>query len=145
VVGIELVGPLRDDRPSDGYHLGIEFSLSAGELCCPNLVGSAQGEQGHSGTASLDHYHPLAPVQRKTPKPDNTCLGHRRADHSQRFDGDRAIGIKIIRALEVDGIEFTARHKLLQVDDLGAFDIQGLQLVCGERDELAALIFVSKP
>jgi hypothetical protein len=33
--------------------------------------------------------------------------------------------------------------KLLQVDDLGAFDIESLQLLRGEGNELAELIFVS--
>src|SRR5258707_761733 len=39
--------------------------------------------------------------------------------------------------------EFAARDKLPQVDDPGAFDIKCLQLLCAERDELAALILVS--
>jgi hypothetical protein len=36
---------------------------------------------------------PLTPAQRKTPKPDNSYLGHRRANHPEGFDRDRANGI----------------------------------------------------
>jgi hypothetical protein len=33
------------------------------------------------GTARLYLDHPLAPAESKAPEPDETSLGHRRADH----------------------------------------------------------------
>ena len=77
-----------------------------------------QRKQRHPGTARLYHDHPLAPAEGKAPEPDDTSLGHCRADHPERLDRDRAIGIDVVRAVEIDRIDVTARHKLLQVDDL---------------------------
>jgi hypothetical protein len=79
----------------------------------------------------------------RRPIPTTPASSHRRADHPERLDRDRAIGIDVIRGVEIDGIEFTARDKLLQIDDLRAFDIKRLQLLRGERDELTALILAS--
>src|SRR6476660_9823531 len=62
--------------------------------------------------------HPLAPAEGKAPKPDDTYLGHCRADHPEHLDRDRAIGIDEVRAVEIDRIDVVARHKLLQVDNL---------------------------
>jgi hypothetical protein len=38
------------------------------------------------------------------PEPDDTGLGHGRADHPERFHRDRTIGIDVIRAVEIDRI-----------------------------------------
>jgi hypothetical protein len=62
-------------------------------LRCSNFACSAQDEQCHSSPAGLDHYHPLTSAECETPEPDNTGLGHCRADHPERFDRDRAIRI----------------------------------------------------
>ena len=48
----------------------------------------------------------------------DTNLGHCRADHPEHLDRDRAIGIDVVRAVEIDRIDVVARHKLLQVDNL---------------------------
>jgi hypothetical protein len=56
---------------------------------------------------------------------------------------DGAVGIEVVGAVEVNGINFAAWHKFLQVYNLGAFDIERLQLIRRERDELAALVFVA--
>jgi hypothetical protein len=53
------------------------------------------------------------------------------------------LGIEVIRAVEIDGIDVVARHELLQIDDLRAFDVERLQFRWGKRDELAALVFVT--
>jgi hypothetical protein len=51
----------------------------------PNIACSAQCEQRHPGTARLHHDHPLAAAEGKAPEPDNTSLGHCRADHPKFF------------------------------------------------------------
>ena len=61
----------------------------------------------------------------------------------ERFLRERAIGIKVIRAFKVDGIEFATQHKLFQIDHLRAFDVERLQFLGGEGHELAAIIFVA--
>src|SRR5438270_146867 len=76
-------------------------------------------------------------------EPDDAGLGHCRADHPERLDRDRTIGMEIIRAVEIDGIDIIRRHELLQIDHLRAFDIERLQLLGGEGDEFAAGVFVS--
>ena len=113
------------------------------ELRCSNFVCGAQCDQRHSGTARFNHDHPLAPAQREASKPDNSCLGHCRTDHPQRLDCDRAIGIEVIRAVEIDEIDVAARHELLQIDHLRAFYVEGLQFLSGEGNELATLVFVT--
>jgi hypothetical protein len=87
-------------------------------LWCPNFACSTQRKQRHPGTARLYHDHPLAPGEGKAPEPDDTSLGHCRADHSERLDRDRPIGKKIVRGVEIDRIDIVTRHKLLQVDNL---------------------------
>jgi hypothetical protein len=54
-----------------------------------------------------------------------------------------AVGIEVIRAIEVDWVDVAAGDKHLQVDDLGTLHVERLQLVRRERYELAALILVS--
>jgi hypothetical protein len=44
---VEFAGPLSNDCPSDGHHLGIKVTLGAAELRCPNLIRGAQREQRH--------------------------------------------------------------------------------------------------
>src|ERR1700730_18161903 len=87
--------------------------------------------------------HETLPRRRIASEPDDSGLGHCRADHPERLDRDRTIGIEIIRAVEIDGIDIVRRHELLQIDHLRAFDIERLQLLGGEGDELAAGVFVS--
>jgi hypothetical protein len=48
-----------------------------------------------------------------------------------------------VRGGEIDGIEVTPWHKLFEVDNLRAFDVQCLQFLGGKRDELAATVFVT--
>jgi hypothetical protein len=43
----------------------------------------------------------------------------------------------------IDGIDVAARHELLQIDHLRAFNVERLQFFRGECDELAAFVFVS--
>ena len=140
---IETSGPLTDDRASDRDHLGVEIPLDATELCRPELVCSAQHEERHAGAARLDCDHPLAPAERETPEPDDVCLGHRRADHPERFLRHRAIRVEVIGGVEIDGIEVILWDKLFEVDDLRAFDVECLQFLGGKRDELAATVFVT--
>ena len=54
-----------------------------------------------------------------------------------------AIWVEVIRAAEIDGVNFDARDEHLQVDDFGAPQVERLQLVRCECDVLAALILVS--
>jgi hypothetical protein len=77
------------------------------------------------------------------PSPTTPASGHRRADHPERFLRHRAIRIEVIGGVEIDGIEVTPWHKLFEVDDLRAFDIECLQFLGGKRDELAATVFVT--
>jgi hypothetical protein len=51
-------------------------------------------------------------------KASHTGFGHRGADHSIRFGGDRPVGVNVIAGVEVDRIDLGARHEGLQVDDL---------------------------
>src|ERR1700732_1340263 len=136
-------GAAGDDRLGDGDHLGIGLTLGDAELRSPNLLCGAQCEQRHPDTARLYHDHPLAPAEGKAPDPDDSGLGHCRADHPERLDRNRTIGIDVVRAVEIDRIDVAAWYKFLQVDDLCAFDIERLQLVGGEGEELAAAVFVS--
>jgi hypothetical protein len=77
------------------------------------------------------------------PIPTTPCLGYCRADHPQRLDRDRAVGIEVIRAVEIDGIDVAARHELLQIDHLRTFHVEGLQFLRHECDELAGFVFVT--
>src|SRR6202022_2136798 len=140
---VELAGPLPGDRTRDCHHLGIEIALGAAELWCPNFACSAQCEQRHPGSAWLYHDHPLAPAEGKAAEPDETSLGHCRADHPERLDRDWTIGIDVVRAVEIDRIDVAARYKLLQVNNLCAFDVECLQLLSGEGEKLAAAVFVT--
>src|SRR6202040_1228317 len=99
--------------------------------------------QRHPGTARLCHDHPLAPAEGKASDPNDTSLGHFRADHPESLDRKRTFGIDVVRALEIDRIDVAPRYKLLQVDDLCALDIERLHLVGGEGEELAEAVFVS--
>src|SRR5947209_4794354 len=99
------------------------ISASRSPSALPNCGGrtspcSAQRKERHPGTARLYHDHPLAPAEGKAPKPDDTNLGHCRADHPEHLDRDRAIWIDVVRAVEIDRIDVVAHHKLLQVDNL---------------------------
>ena len=98
--------------------IGIEVALGAVELWCPNIARSAQCEQCHPDTARLYHHHALAPAEGEPSDPDDTSLGHCRADHPERLDRDRTIGMEIIRAVEIDRIDTDTRYELLQVDNL---------------------------
>jgi hypothetical protein len=40
--GVEIAGPLSDDRTRDRHHLGIEIALGAAELWSPNFTCSAR-------------------------------------------------------------------------------------------------------
>src|SRR5437868_5817255 len=60
---IEMSGPLPDNCPGDGDHLGIHFALGSSELRRPNLFCGAQREQRHPGAARLNHHRPLAPTE----------------------------------------------------------------------------------
>ena len=91
----------------------------------------------------LEHHDPLTPAERQTPDSDDTRLGHRRADHPQRLDRDRAVWVEVIRRIKIDGVDVAARHERFQIDHLRALDIERLQLLGGERDELAAIVFIS--
>jgi hypothetical protein len=51
----------------------------------------------------------------RRPSPTTPASGHRRTDHPQRCDCDPAIGIEVIRTVEIDGIDVAARHELLQI------------------------------
>src|SRR5690242_21215197 len=94
-------------------------SPSARPNCgAPHFTCSAQRKQRHPDTARLRHDYPLAPAEGKAPKPDDTNLGHCRADHPEHLDRDRAIGIDEVGAVEIDRIDVVARHKLFQVDNL---------------------------
>ena len=126
---IECPGALSDDRAGDRHHLGVEIALRAAELCRPNPVGRAQCEERHARSPRLDHHHPLAPAERKTTNADNTGLGHSSGDHPQRLDRDRAIGVEVIRTVEINGIDLAARYEPLQIDHLLALDIKRLQLL----------------
>jgi hypothetical protein len=88
----QLAGKLlREGRPRtrDCHHLGIEVTLGAAELWCPNIACSAQREQRHPGTPRLYHDHALAPTEGEPSEPDDSGLGHCRADHPERLDRDR--------------------------------------------------------
>jgi hypothetical protein len=52
-------------------------------------------------------------------------------------------GIEVIRTVEIDGIDVAARHELLQIDHVRAFDVERFQFLGGECNELAALVFVT--
>src|ERR1700739_1407267 len=69
-------------------------------------------------TARLYHDHALAPVEGEPSEPDDSGLGHCRADHPERLDRDRTIGIDVVRAVEIDGIGIVPRHEVLQIDHL---------------------------
>ena len=79
----------------------------------------------------------------RRPSPTTPCLGRRRADHPERFLRHRAIRVEVIGSVEIDGIELTPWHKLRQVDDLRAFDVECLQFLGGKRDELTATVFIA--
>src|SRR6516225_8010810 len=109
----------------------------------PNLIGGAQREQCHPASTRLEQDDPLTPAERQTPYSDDTCLGHRRADYRQRLDRDRTVRVEVIQRVKIDGIDVAARHERFQIDHLRALDIERLQLLGGERDELAAIVFIS--
>src|SRR5438105_2618729 len=48
--GVEMAGPLPDDRTRDCHHLGIDLAPGAAELWRPNFVCGAQCEQRHPRT-----------------------------------------------------------------------------------------------
>src|ERR1700730_12308884 len=130
--------------PVEMIRLGCSAGpFGAAELWCPNIACGAQCEQRHPVTARLYHDHPLAPAEGEPSEPDDSGLGHCRADHPERLDRDRTIGMEMIRALEIGRIDLVTRHELLQIDHLRAFDIERLQLLGGEGDEFAAGVFVS--
>src|SRR5437588_7998730 len=72
----------------------------------------------HPDTARLYHDHALAPAEGEPSEPDDAGLGHCRADHPERLDRDRTIGMEIIRAVEIDRVEVIARHKPFEIDHL---------------------------
>jgi len=51
--------------------------------------------------------------------------------------------MEVIRAIEVNWIDLVAGNKHLQVDDLGALQVESLQLVRCECDVVSAFILVS--
>jgi hypothetical protein len=75
-------------------HLGIEIALGAAELWCPDIACSAQCEQRHPDTARLYHDHALAPAEGEPSETGDSGLGHCRADHPERLDRDRTIGME---------------------------------------------------
>jgi len=136
-------GALSNDRLGDRDHLGIEIAFVVAKLRRPNLVCGAQREQRHSGPARFDQHHPLAPAECQPADAGDTSLGHCGTDHSQRFHRDRTIEVKVVRTVEINGIDVATRHEALQIYDLSALDIERLQLLGGECNELAAAVFVS--
>ena len=92
--------------PVEMIRLGCSAGpFGAAELWCPNIACGEQCEQRHPVTARLYHDHPLAPAEGEPSEPDDSGLGHCRADHPERLDRDRTIGMEIIRAVEIDGID----------------------------------------
>ena len=79
--------------------------------------------RSHPGSARLYDDHPLASAESKAPEPNETSLGHRRADHPERPDRDRTIGIDVVRAVEIDRIDVDADEvrslKVLESAKLG--------------------------
>src|ERR1700738_128021 len=65
----------------------------------------------------------------RRPSPTTPTLAIAAPITRKRLDRDRAIGIDEVRAVEIDRIDVATRYKLLQVDDLCAFDIERLHLV----------------
>jgi len=92
-------------RPCGRDHLGIKIVVGAAELRRPNFVVGVQCEQCHPDTARLNHDHPLAPAQRQAANPGDPGLRHRGADHPQRLDRGRAVGIEVERGVEIDRID----------------------------------------
>ena len=72
--------------------------------------------------------------------PGDTRLGHRGTDQSQRFDCDR-IGVEVIRAVKINGIDVATWHERLEIDNLRALDIEHLHpaRLCGRRRTTAAI------
>src|SRR5580700_6216224 len=52
------------------------------------------------------------------PSPTTPASAIAAPDHPERLDRDRTIGMEIIRAVEIDGIDIVTRHELLQIDHL---------------------------
>jgi hypothetical protein len=75
--------------------------------------------------------------------PDFPGLRHRRPDHPERLNRDRAIRIDVIWVAEIHRVDVGARHKGFEVDDFRAFHVERLELGGREGDEPAALVFVA--
>src|SRR4051812_20523033 len=94
----------------------IELAAIAGEVDCPNLLGSAECYQRQSGAPRLDEYHALAPAQRQSPKPGHAGLGYRRTDDAIRFHSDHPVRVHVITGVEVDRVDISPRHEAGQID-----------------------------
>jgi hypothetical protein len=51
--------------------------------------------------------------------------------------------VNIVRGVEIDRIDLVAVDEARKVDDLRAFDLQGLQLLVADQHILIAVMFVS--
>src|SRR5215831_7827832 len=95
-----------------------------------------------AGIARLDHDEPFAPAEGNPANADLVGVPHCCPDHPKGLIRNPAIGIDVVRGVEINRIDFGARDKGFKIDDLRAFHVQRLQLLGGENHKLAALIFV---
>jgi alkanesulfonate monooxygenase SsuD/methylene tetrahydromethanopterin reductase-like flavin-dependent oxidoreductase (luciferase family) len=124
---------IREMKPFYEEHLKMFAPLGFVPGITPAQI-EAVAQRRHAAAAQLDHHHPLAPAERQTADPGDTGF-HGHANHSQRLHRDWAIGIEVVRSVEIGWIDITARHEPLQIDHLQALDIKRLELLRRERDE----------
>ena len=60
-------------------------------------------------------------VQHHAGEPDQGGGPHGVPDHREGFDPDLVVGEKVIRRIEVDFVDFLARHEGVDIDGVGAF------------------------
>ena len=79
----------------------------------------------------------LAAAQHDAADAGHLLLRHRLADHREGLLGHLAVGCQIVGAVEVDPVDLGGRHEGLDLQRLGALDLERLEVAVLDQDVLA--------
>ena len=102
-----------------------------------NFVRVVQRRADQALAVGLKRHHPLALGKHDAPECHQGLAAHRLADHRKGLLPDRIVGGDVIGRIEEALVNVGTRHEAVDVDRVGALDLNRLQLLIFDEEELA--------
>src|SRR5262249_35193129 len=102
-----------------------------------NLAGIAQRDPEKALAARLERDDVLAGGEHDSPERHHAFLADRLANDGERLLTDFAVGSEVVRAAQIELVDLSLRHELVDLDRALALDRDGLELFGLKLDVLA--------